>query len=129
MKFLLLIVFLSVSFFADAQNKFTVNGYIKDSSNGESINSATISINGKTIFSNQYGFYSVTLDEGAYDAMISHVAYLTQTFHIDLHGNIQHNIYLLPKSSALTEVVIYSKRKDANIRAAQMGKIDLSINQ
>ncbi|MGZ3940224.1 MAG: TonB-dependent receptor plug domain-containing protein, partial [Flavisolibacter sp.] len=37
--------------------------------------------------------------------------------------------YLLPKSSALTEVVVYSRRKDANIKSAQMGKVDLSITQ
>ena len=112
-----------------AQNKFTLNGYIKDSTNGESIIGATVSVNGKAITSNQYGFYSITLEEGEYDALVSHVSYLTQSFHLRLNSNIQHNIFLLPKSSALTEVVVYSKRKDANVRSAQMGKVDLSINQ
>ena len=114
---------------AIAQNKFTLNGYIKDSSNGESIIGATVSVNGKSITSNQYGFYSITLDESEYDALVSHVSYLTQSFHLSLNRNVQHNIFLLPKSSALTEVVVYSKRKDANVRSAQMGKVDLSINQ
>src|SRR6187551_392290 len=125
----LLLVGMIFSTAAIAQNKFTLNGYIKDSSNGESIIGATVAINGKSITSNQYGFYSITLESGEYDALVTHVSYLTQSFHLSLNNNIQHNIFLLPKSSALTEVVVYSKRKDANIRNAQMGKVDLSINQ
>ena len=104
-----------------AQAKFTLNGYIKDSTNGESIIGATISVNGKSITSNQYGFYSITLEGGEYDALVTHVSYLTQSFHLNLNNNVQHNIFLLPKSATLTEVVVYSKRKDANIRSAQMG--------
>ena len=78
-----------------AQNKFTLNGYIKDSTNGESIIGATVSVNGKAITSNQYGFYSITLEEGEYDALVSHVSYLTQSFHLRLNSNIQHNIFFI----------------------------------
>ena len=129
MRLFFLFVLFGISFVVAAQNKFTLNGYIKDSTNGESVIGATVSVNGKSISSNQYGFYSITLDEGEYDVLVSHVSYLTQSFHINLHNNLRQTIFLLPKSSALTEVVVYSKRKDANVRNAQMGKVDLSINQ
>jgi len=112
-----------------SQNKFTINGYIKDTTNGESIISATISVNGKSLTSNQYGFYSITLEEGEYDVLVSHVSYVAQSFHISLHSNIQHTVYLIPKSSALSEVVVFSRRRDANVNNAQMGKIDLSVSQ
>jgi hypothetical protein len=129
MRLAVLIMLLCGSFVATAQNKFTLNGYIKDSTNGESVISATVAVDGKSVASNQYGFYSITLDEGEYDVLVSHVAYLTQSFHLSLHSNVEQNIYLLPKSSALTEVVVFSKRKDGNVRNAQMGKIDLSVSQ
>jgi hypothetical protein len=129
MRLSFFIVLLCGSLLASAQNKFTLNGYIKDSTNGESIIGATVSVNGKSITSNQYGFYSITLEEGDYDVLVSHVSYLAQAFHISLHNNVQQTIFLLPKSAALTEVVVYSKRRDANVRSAQMGKVDLSINQ
>ncbi|MGZ4012586.1 MAG: TonB-dependent receptor, partial [Flavisolibacter sp.] len=129
MRLFFIVVLALTGMAVNAQAKFTLNGYIKDSTNGESIIGATVSINGKSIISNQYGFYSITLEEGEYDVIVSHVAYLTQAFHAKLQNNIQHNIYLLPKSSALTEVVVYSRRKDANIKSAQMGKVDLSITQ
>lgn len=123
--FVLLINVLSVQ----GQNRYTLDGYIKDSLSGETIIGAFVSIKGKTVASNQYGFYSITLPDAEYDAVISHVNYLTQTFHVQLHNHIQHNIYLLPKSQALNEIVVFSKRRDANIRNAQLGQVDLSISQ
>jgi hypothetical protein len=114
---------------AFTQNKYTVNGYVRDSISGESIISATITINGKAVNSNQYGFYSLTLPPGEYDLTVSHVSYITTSFKISLEKNIEQNVFLLPKSSALNEVIVFSKKKDANVRNAQMGKIDLSIGQ
>lgn len=129
MRLFFLFVLVIVSEMVGAQNKFTLNGYIKDSSNGESVINATVSVNGRSITTNEYGFYSVTLEVGEYDVLISHVSFLTQSFHVVLHNNIQKNIFLTPKSSALKEVVVFSKRKDNNVKSAEMGKIDLSINQ
>jgi hypothetical protein len=129
MRLFLIIVLFCGTVAADAQKKFTLNGYVKDSTNGESIIGATVSVNGKSISSNQYGFFSITLEEGEYDVLVSHVSFLAQASRISLHNNVQQTIFLLPKSAALTEVVVYSKRRDANVRSAQMGKVDLSINQ
>lgn len=114
---------------ASAQPKFTINGYVKDSASGESITGATITVNGKTVGSNQYGFYSVTLDSGAYEFAVSHVSYLTESGRILLTQNLQQNVFLLPRAAALSEVVVSSRRRDVNVRNAQMGQIDLSMNQ
>jgi hypothetical protein len=46
-----------------------------------------------------------------------------------LNKDVSYNFELLPKSASIGEVVIYTKRRDANVKNAQMGKIDLSINQ
>src|SRR5688572_12024438 len=126
---LFVVMVLVGSLVATAQSKFTINGYVKDSASGESIIGATININGKAIGSNQYGFYSMTLDSGEYDLSISHVSYLTQSQRITLNQILELNLFLLAKSADLSEVVIYSRRRDANVRNAQMGQIDLSIDQ
>ena len=114
-----------------AQNKFTINGYVRDSASGESIIGATVSINNlsRTVATNQYGFYSITLDSGSHEFTISHVSYQSQPYSINLVKNETIDFLLRPKSAAITEVVVYSKRKDANVRNAQMGRIDLSIEQ
>ncbi len=111
------------------QEKYTINGYVKDTTSGELVIGATISVNGRSVVSNSYGFYSLTLPAGSYDILVSHVSYISQVVSIHLEHDISLNYYLLPKSESLNEVVIYSKRRDANIRKAEMGRIDLSINQ
>lgn len=111
--------------------RVTLNGYVKDSLSGESIIGATISVNGqsKGVASNQYGFYSITLDEGTYTITVSHVSYLGKSVTIDLQENKSYNFDLVSKSASIGEVVVYSRKRDGNVKNAQMGKIDLSINQ
>jgi len=110
---------------------YTLNGYVKDSLSGESIIGATIAVNGqsKGVTSNQYGFYSITLDEGTYTINVSHISYIGQSKEIVLKNNQSFNFEIISKSSAIEEVIIYSKRRDGNVKNAQMGKIDLSMNQ
>jgi len=114
-----------------AQQKFTLSGYIRDSLSGESVISATISVNGqsKGVTSNQYGFYSLTLEEGSYLLTVSHVSYQPQVIDIVFERDSSFNIRLLPRTAAGDEVVVYSKRRDANVKNAQMGRVDLSIER
>lgn len=116
---------------ADKTGRFSLNGYVKDSLSGETIIGATITVNGqpKGVASNQFGFYSITLDEGNYTITASHISYVAKPFTVQLSSSQSYNFDLVPKSSANTEVVVYSKRRDANVKNAQMGKIDLSMNQ
>lgn len=114
-----------------AQNRFTLNGYIKDSLTGEVISGASVKINGqaKGILSNQFGFYSLTLEPGSYLLTFSHVSYQVQSVSISIKNNETQNIEMVPRSAAIQEVVVFSKKRDGNITAAQLGKIDLSVNQ
>ena len=131
MKTGLVCVLIFFSLISVAQNKFTVNGYVRDSASGETIISATVSINNlsRAVTTNQYGFYSITLDSGNYDLTVSHISFQTKQYNLSLNGNQSLDFLLLPKSADIGEVVVYSKRKDANVRNAQMGRIDLSIEQ
>ncbi len=112
-------------------NRFSINGYVKDSLSGESVIGATISINGQQrgVASNQYGFYSITLDEGKYAITVSHISYQGKSIEIDLKENQSYNFEILPKSALNNEVIVYSKKRDGNVKNAQMGRVDLSMNQ
>lgn len=108
-----------------------LNGYVKDSLSGETIIGATISVEGqsKSVTSNQYGFYSITLDKGSYTIQVSHVSYFGKSFLVELDSSVSLNADLVSKSSLISEVVVYSRRRDGNVKNAQMGKVDLSMNQ
>lgn len=127
--FFLLLSFLPASAFA--QNKYTVSGYIKDSLSGETLIGATLSITDKStgIASNQYGFYSLTLTEGTYTFICSYTGYQTRIEEIKLYGDKEFNFEIAPKLTSSQEIIISGKRRDANVKNAQMGVIDLSIEQ
>jgi hypothetical protein len=114
-----------------AQNKYTISGYIKDSLNGETLIGAAISVQGQTkgISSNLYGFYSITLDEGKYILICTFVGYRIKAVSIDLRADTKINFDVLPKAYLAEEVVVSSKKRDANVKNAQMGKFTLPIEQ
>ena len=128
---LFLLLLIMVPFFVKAQNRFTISGFIKDSLNGETLIGASIAVQGKTkgISSNQYGFYSITLEEGEYIFISSYIGYQPKILQIKLDGNKQLNFNLLPKISLSQEVIVTSKKRDANVKNAQMGKFTLPIEQ
>jgi len=130
-RFLLLILITALPFFGNSQQRFTLNGYVRDSVTGESISGVSIKVMGlgATTLSNSYGFYAVTLPTGQYEFIISHVSYTTRSFSVLLDKESSFNILLTPRSAGMQEVVVFSKRRDQHIRSSQSGRIDLSIQQ
>jgi outer membrane receptor protein involved in Fe transport len=128
-KFFFLSIFL-ITLQSSAQDKFTLNGYIKDSLSGETLIGANFSVRSaaKGIVSNQYGFYSITLPKGIYQVSCSFVGYQTKEFTVELTDNRQENILLLPNSAVINNVTVIGRRRDNNVKAAQMGKFELSVN-
>jgi hypothetical protein len=126
-----LLLFFTIPVLASAQSKFTVSGYLKDSLNGETLIGASVAVQGKSkgISSNQYGFYSITLDEGDYYLVATFIGYKPKAFFISLKADTKLNFDLLPKINLSQEVVVSSKKRDANVKNAQMGKITLPMEQ
>jgi len=116
--------------FATAQDKFTLSGYVRDSLSGETLIGATVSVNGhgKSIVSNQFGFYSITLPRGTYPVLVTFAGYQPVQQQVTLNKNIEQSFYLSTKP-VLQEVIVSARKRDENVTNAQMGKIDLSITQ
>lgn len=114
-----------------AQQKFTLSGYFKDAASGESIIGATLTVRGsaKGISSNQYGFYSITLPGGKYNLITSFVGYKTEVISIDLQADTVINFSMISGASLSEEVIVTARRRDNNVKSAQMGKVSLPIEQ
>lgn len=129
MKGILTVIF--IIFFSSifCQQKFTINGYIKDSLSGETLIGAnlTVSADEKGVSSNQYGYYSLTLPKGNYLLSCTFVGYNTKLIEVQVNENKQFDIKLVPRSYVAEDVVVTSRRRDNNVKAAQMSKIDLNI--
>jgi hypothetical protein len=67
---------------------------------------------------------------GTYNLSILHVSYVQKTIEFIFDADKTFNFDLLPRSSLNTEVIVYAnRRRDANVKNAEMGKIDLSIER
>lgn len=117
-------------FVGRSQSKFTLSGYVRDSLSGETLIGASVVISGqsKGIVSNAYGFYSITLDAGTYTVATTFTGYLPFDSVIVLDRNTEINFNLLQRAM-LQEVIVSSRRRDNNVTAPQMGKIDMSVTR
>ncbi|MBK9994894.1 MAG: TonB-dependent receptor [Saprospiraceae bacterium] len=123
--YLVLIYFcLCCSFQVNAQSKVTLNGTIRDKVSGEEIIGATIRIAELPkigIASNEYGFYSLTLDPGNYTFIVSYIGYDDLVEKINLQSTQSVKWTLQQKSQNLEEVKIVAKKEDENITQTTMG--------
>ena len=113
-----------------SQERFTLSGVITDESSNETLIGANIIIpslqTGTT--SNEYGFYSITLDKGIYEFQISYLGFksIVQTINLDKDQTL--NFKLVEDSQSLDEIVIVEDVEKLNIRKPQMSLNSLSIN-
>ncbi len=118
-----------------SQQKFTWKGYVKDSLSGETLINASIIINNESrgVATNQYGYFSITLPKGNYQLLFSYVGYQPRIINVDFNEEISRDILLLPVSSIIKDVLVTTSttlpgKRLNNVKSAQMGQIDLSIN-
>ncbi len=114
-----------------AQNKYTISGYIKDASSGESLYGATVYIPSiqKGVVSNQYGFYSLTLPQGDYLLKASFIGYKDFEKNIHLNKNIELNIELEKNAFVTKTIVVKSKRPDENVKEVRMSTVKIPVEE
>lgn len=123
----LILTFLSTT--SLAQDKVVLSGTVKDSQTGESIIRAIIRVKELPnigVFSNEYGFYSISLAKGNYTISVSQVGYEMYTSNIQIDSSIINNIQL-SANNLLKEVVVESSKKNNNLTKAQMGTETLNM--
>jgi outer membrane receptor protein involved in Fe transport len=115
---------------ANAQDKFTINGYVKDSLSGETLIGANLTIAGESTGTqtNQFGFFSITLKKGNYELLVNYVGYGSRLVSIN-PTTTKLEILLVPANATTENVVVTTRKRESNIKAAQMGKVELGIDR
>ena len=105
---LLFILLVSVSFSLLAQQKITVNGYIKNAGNGEDLIGASVFVrdSGAGAITNMYGFYSLTVEPGSYTLEFRYLGYATEVRAVELSANTRLDVELRTEQQQLDEVVV-----------------------
>ncbi len=113
-----------------AVNNVTISGYVRDGKSGENLPGANIQIVSlkRSVTTNNYGFYSISIPNGEYIFKISYLGYDTKEEKINLTQNKSNNFELLPKTKQTKEVIVRAnKRKDENVKSTEMGMHKLSV--
>ena len=111
------------------QDRFTISGYVQEENSGENLIGVSIydRTSKKGTSSNQYGFYSITLEKGTYEIIYSFIGLNTITKKINLNKNIRSNISLSEKRILSEEVIITSEKQDKNIESSNMSQAKLEV--
>ena len=111
--------------------KFTISGYVKDADTGEELIGASVFVLGTSFgaYTNQYGFYSITLTKGDYKVEYSYLGYSAKTLFINLSENKNQNINLTVSAEKLETVVVSGEARDKNVSSTDMGVQNLAIQE
>lgn len=113
-----------------SKNKYTLSGYVKEKGSGELLVGTSVYITNLKIgtTTNNYGFYSITLDQDSIDVMISYVGYQARLFTIDLKENIRLDVEISANND-LEEVNIIGEREKKISESSRMSVIEIPIEQ
>ncbi|KAA2242401.1 TonB-dependent receptor [Chitinophaga agrisoli] len=130
LRFVLSVLFVCASLLTFSQQKYTVSGYVRDSSNGESLTGATIYVKGsqRGVQANNYGFYALSLPAGKYTLVCSYLGFVEQEQEVMLSRDQSLNIALAPRAYQAQEVVITDKRKNKHVESTEMGRVEMSAS-
>lgn len=104
-----------------AQQKFTISGTIRSQRTGETLIGATIRSGDAGTFSNDYGFFSLTLEKGKYNIEASAIGMQAQNIPVTLDKNITLSIALKDEQKTLDNITIIASSKSRSLSSPQMG--------
>ena len=118
------------TFLIFAQNKHTISGFVQEAESGENLIGVSVydKASKKGTTTNQYGFYSLTLEEGVYTLIYSFIGLESVSNNINLRKNIKANISLNSISITSKEVEIVADRIK-NVESTIVSQIKLDVQK
>ena len=130
MKNILYFIIFLFSVGLSQEDNINLSGYVKSNSSGETLIGANVIVKELNVgcTTNNYGFFSLTLPLGSYTLETSYIGY--KNVQIEISESKENLIFNLNPTSYLTnEVIVKAKKEDANVQDANMGKIELELEQ
>ena len=125
---------LSVFCVVGSAQDYTISGYLKDAETGEELLYASVAVPTTSlgVSTNEYGFYSLSLDPGKYTLGVSYIGFTELVKEVDLTASNQKIDFELQEEGAqIEEVVVTAEAEDGNVKDLQMSveKLDMSTIQ
>ena len=116
-RFLLLLIIFSTQVIS-GQEKVTLSGTIKDSTDGEDLIGVYVTVanlSGVGTITNSYGFYSITLPKGDYTISFSYIGYNTVNKKITLDKNKVLGVELSNSSEVMKALEVTAEKENENL--------------
>ncbi|WP_414655304.1 TonB-dependent receptor [Flavobacterium sp. UBA7663] len=112
------------------QEKVTLSGIVSDANNNETLIGVSVHVSNLNIgtYTNEYGFYSITLPKGNYTLQISYIGFETFSEKLEINQNVKKNFSLRESKQELKEVVITENAYKTNIKKPEMSVNKLAIS-
>lgn len=124
------IVFLFFSILGLSQEKVTLSGVVSDANTNETLIGVSVFVPELNTgnYTNEYGFYSITVPKGNYTIQISYIGFETLREKIEINQNTKRNFSLKESKLELGEVVITENVYKTSIKKPEMSVNKLAIN-
>ena len=109
--------------------RVNLSGYVFDAATGEALIGVNVVIpeTGAGTITNNYGFYSLSLDPGLYTVLFSYVGYVTESRSVTLDHDLTLRMELRESLQELEEVTIVAEAGNSNITRVETGSTQLPI--
>ena len=118
------------NYYINAQEKFTLSGYISDIESNETLIGVNIIFSELQIgtTTNEYGFYSISIPKGVHGITITYLGFNPLQQEIEINKDLTQNFKLTLAAELLDEVIVEQDLEKLNIRSPQMSVNKLAIN-
>ncbi|MBP8822632.1 MAG: TonB-dependent receptor, partial [Flavobacteriales bacterium] len=109
--------------------RFTASGYVTDSATGEALIGASVFIDelAKGVPTNNYGFYSVTLDQGTYTLIVRYIGYTDLRRRVALTKDQTLNLKLGTTVQVMQAVEVTGEKTKSQTESTDMGRMDVDV--
>ncbi len=117
---------------AESQNRYTLNGTVKNGDDGEILIGAYVvvkELKGVGAASNAYGYYSLTIPEGKYTLLIQYLGFRMLADTVLVNRNQTLNFDLKPEAIRVGEVVVSGERSDEHVTSTEMSANKLEMRE
>ncbi len=117
--------------FSRTNQRIPVNGYVTDAVTGERLIGASIRVlieNGAVAVTNEFGFFSLVLEEGKYRILVTYIGYQKEELELDVRASKTLKIALEPGEN-LPEIVVTDLPASVNRVRSQEARASLRLAQ
>lgn len=119
------------SLFSQQKQSFTISGYVKDGATGEFSIGTNVYVKEllKGANTNQYGFYSITVEKGTYHIVATYLGYQNFVKEVVLDKDVRLNIELKPEAITTEVIEVSSEKSDKNISSSSVGTVKMDMEE